>query len=235
MTTTATSGDRVRALLDAGGIEALRGHLDTTDGWLDAEETHALNTWQREEKQRLIDGLVADLVATDVPAEALSLAMLRVGRNDAPALLFHLDWEVELSADLTAWAVPHAWCMVEWPTRALEAEVWQDLFERAGFTIDGVVAPRPTEPLTLYRGADHDHRLGWSWTENVDRARWFADRPQHPTRGKVWTATVMPWALLAYIHESGRSESEWVVDPDGIFDVAELAAEPVELSAVAGG
>lgn len=70
--------------------------------------------------------------------------------------------------------------------------------------------PRPRKPVRLYRGADETNRLGWSWTTDLDIARWFAGRPIWPSPGQVWTVTVQRSALLARI--DGRSESEYVLD-----------------------
>ncbi len=62
--------------------------------------------------------------------------------------------------------VPDVWSAAEYPGRALEDDEWSALFEHAGFTVNGVRAERPTEPLVLFRAAPEEHRLGWSWTDD---------------------------------------------------------------------
>jgi hypothetical protein len=57
-----------------------------------------------------------------------------------------------------------------------------------------------------------------SWTTEVDKARWFADR-WHRTTGRatyVYTTTAEPAAVLAdvaAVEPGGRLEAEIVVDP----------------------
>jgi hypothetical protein len=64
------------------------------------------------------------------------------------------------------------------------------LFDLAGYTVDGAVSELPTSPVTLWRGVIPEHRNGWSWTYDRDLAQWFADRPHHVGRGRVWVADV---------------------------------------------
>lgn len=180
-----------------------------------------LVTFEREEKARLVEVLVADLAHHGATRDRLTAAFARVGRDHAPGLLLDLDWSTPLAPEVLAWAAPHAWSGVEHPLAALHAETWADWFARAGFTVEGVPADRPGQPVVVFRGADHAHRLGWSWTDDPDLARWFAERPRHRERGQVWRAAVAPWALLARITEQRPGENEWVVDPAGLLDVAE--------------
>lgn len=72
----------------------------------------------------------------------------------------------------------------------------------------------------LFRGCDPAARFGMSWTSDVEMARRFAVGDMRGrAAGQVYTATVEPQYLLAYLGEvNGRSESEWVVDPDGLSD-----------------
>ena len=158
--------------------------------------------------------------ADRVTADDLALAMGRVGRNSSPTLVCDLYMEDMLEPELAAWAVPDAWSDAEHPMVMIEESVWRLLFEFAGYTENGKSAARPAGPLTLFRGSDAEHRFGWSWTDRVETAQWFADRVIHAERGQVWRATVPPDRLLARITE-GREEHEWVVDTQGL-EIAEV-------------
>lgn len=150
-----------------------------------------------------------------------------VGRNAAPGLLMDLHYEDMLTPAHYIAMVGHVWAMAEWPLRQLEGYEWLELFRCAGYTRamedgPGRRWPRPRKPRTLYRGADEANRLGWSWTDKIETARWFANRPQWKTPGRVWTITVDPRWLLARIDT--RKESEYVIEvdeftPDDVHEV----------------
>lgn len=50
-----------------------------------------------------------------------------------------------------------------------------------------------------------------SWTDDLERAQWFADRDLGKGAGRVYVCNAPPAALLAFI--SGRGEAEYVLDP----------------------
>ena len=56
-----------------------------------------------------------------------------------------------------------------------------------------------------------------AWTDDRATAEWFA---RAGIRGReasqVWTADVAPDRLLAWIHEGGRRESEYVINTRGL-------------------
>lgn len=140
-------------------------------------------------------------------------AASRLGRNAYPALLFDLWLDGLLSPAAAASCVPAAWSAAEMPARALDDADWAELFDFAGYTVDGAPAGRPVAPLTLWRGAPAEHRAGWSWTEDRDLALWFARRVKD---GSLWTAVVPPEALLARITTQRPGENEYVVDTFGL-------------------
>jgi len=111
---------------------------------------------------------------------------------------------------------------------ALDEHVWIELFDKTGYTHDGVAAQRPTEAVTVYRGSDL--RVGMSWTSNPDTAQKFATAGWHGRPpGEVYIYHAQPDELLAYIHtEIGRGESEYVIDPTHLYedDVAEYVPPP---------
>lgn len=135
-----------------------------------------------------------------------------IGRVPAPRLLACLLWTKRLTAEAATLA-GEVWSECEFPNEALPMRDWRQIFDLAGFCVDGVPAERPTEPLTLYRGATESRRRLWSWTDDLKVAQKFT---QNPTRGpgSVWRAVVRPNRLLA--RQTGRSESEWVVDTRGL-------------------
>ncbi|KXO88743.1 hypothetical protein AXK56_10520 [Tsukamurella pulmonis] len=152
------------------------------------------------------------------------LCLIWVGRNNGPALLFdfHFGGVVDLRAPDMAGIAASAWCGAEYPERTYDPpSMWVRMFKRNGYTHDGSRAPLPTEPIQLYRGCTEDGRYGMSWTTDCEIARAFAfDGLRGQPAGAVYTATVDPKHLLAYIGpEVGRGESEYVVDPAGLSDV----------------
>ncbi|MDP9471923.1 MAG: hypothetical protein M3Q71_14880, partial [Chloroflexota bacterium] len=106
------------------------------------------------------------------------------------------------------------------------------LFRAAGFVTDSPGTEPPTGPLTIYRGVsslwgergERITRRGVSWTEDRERAVWFARRFSFNGPGTLLTAEVFPEHVLGIFH--GRGEVEIVVDPKRLRRVRE---EPVAL------
>lgn len=144
----------------------------------------------------------------------------RLGRNDLPAALTYAWAERRLTDPVEiARGVRDAWTMAEWPTNCLDIDIWLSLFGAAlpkdSYLNEGVVAPRSELPetLTLHRGAVRGREEGMSWTEDEDRAKWFANRfGNHFGEPVVMTLDIPREYILARFHE-GRGEGEWVVDP----------------------
>lgn len=154
----------------------------------------------------------------------LDLCLSRIGRNNGPALLFdfHYGRVVKLDAPDMAGAVANVWSDAEYPESAYDPpSFWVRLFERNGYSHDGIRVARPTEPVQLYRGCTEEGRFGMSWTSDREVAESFAyDSLRGRPPGTVYTATVAPGSLLAYIDaEIGRSEREYVVNPAGLTGV----------------
>ena len=142
-------------------------------------------------------------------ADEVETAGGRVGRNAYPALVAALDAEGLLRDEVASVVVPSSWCDVEFPMRALDRDTWHHLFTRAGYTVNGVPQERPDRPLTLWRGAVDAYADGWSWTDDRQVARWFAERRHQASLGgaKVWRATVEPSRLLARISDGRPGET----------------------------
>lgn len=148
----------------------------------------------------------------EMDRETFRTACLNVGRNEGPALLHDLYHTGSLSVVDNPGIVADVWSMAEFPVNLLPDEMWVGLFEEAGYTHDGQPAPRPTDAVTVYRGALFERRRGMSWTTDMDRARWFAERDLGGGRGMIWAYLAPPEALLAFIHDSSRGEAEHVVN-----------------------
>ena len=177
-----------------------------------------------------VDGLVAHFAETGAPTvKDLWSALVRLGRNAGPALLSDLDAEGLLTREAAAATVGGAWSASNFPDRCLGRQSWRALFALAGYTRNGVPAERPTEPLTLYRGAVPEHRADWSWTDRVDVARGYAEGARTCREaGKLWQAVVEPWRLLARNDgPDNRDEAEYVVDTDGLT-ISEGPGQPTD-------
>jgi hypothetical protein len=73
------------------------------------------------------------------------------------------------------------------------------------------------EEITIYRGYHRrSRRLGWSWTTDEAKARWFATRlwQNGRHRPRVAVGRCRKEDVVAYL--LGRKESEIVIDPDAI-------------------
>jgi len=168
-----------------------------------------------------IAGILEHLMETRQPSFTWAQIgqMHTLGRNEIPQLLAELAFELEgfdlFPADELAIAVEQAWTEAEFPARLLDKETWHNLFTQCGYIHDGTSRERPTESIQLYRGATPDTKAGASWTDNIEKAQWFARRPILFGKGEVYTASVEPARLFAYFNES-RGESEYVIDTDDL-------------------
>lgn len=158
----------------------------------------------------------------EVTYEQYFSASCALGRNHAPELLWDLHQQGQLDLHDHPGAVVDAWTSHDWPTRVISPDEWVEFFEEAGYTHNGKPTPRPVEPVTVYRGCSHDARHGMSWTTDLGLAKRFASGEMwaYSMKGNIYIATVEPLHLLAYIHEEGRGEAEYVVDPIALSDDA---------------
>ncbi|ONI48515.1 hypothetical protein [Streptomyces sp. IB2014 011-1] len=134
------------------------------------------------------------------------------GRLAGPVLLSNAFDGLLIDGDALAAHIGPVWSGAEYPDAALGHDRWRELFELAGFTRDGVPAPRPAEPVELWRGAVPARRADWSWTTDQDMAGRYASGYFNRRPGRLYRLVAPPGALLcAY---NGRGESEYVVDTD---------------------
>jgi len=148
-------------------------------------------------------------------AEQFHTLTMWTGRVYGPRSLQALDLTRSLRPDAYADIVGYAWGLAEFPSLSIPRREWVALFRKAGYTFNGETdVARPTEPLTLWRGAWAKYKNGLAWSDNRKVAEHFAK--VRSGDGRVWTATVAPDRLLAYIHDDGRGEEEWIVNTIGL-------------------
>jgi hypothetical protein len=78
-------------------------------------------------------------------ADELSLSCSRVGRNEAPQLIFFLDWNYLLTDEALTANIANVWSSCDGPELRSNHDLWRDYFERAGYTVNGKPADRPPE------------------------------------------------------------------------------------------
>lgn len=138
----------------------------------------------------------------------------REGRNSGPALLSEAYSDCRITAATVTALIGGIWSGAEFPDRHLDREEWRWLFNVAGFTVDGVRAARPAEPVLLYRGTVPERRTDWSWTTDRAVAERFAAGSGGRPPGRIYTVLAPPEALLCACN--GRQEAEFVVDTRGL-------------------
>ncbi|HLM20491.1 MAG TPA: hypothetical protein VK390_03075, partial [Propionibacteriaceae bacterium] len=148
----------------------------------------------REQRARALRDAAAEVLSVDhLSTEQLETLLSRAGRVNGPALLFDAWPGRKISRETLAAVIGDVWSSAEYPEPTLGRRNWVHLFREAGYTADGEPAERPANALTLYRGAPYRLRRRMSWTAELARAEWFAERYNslHPeTPGAVWVATV---------------------------------------------
>jgi hypothetical protein len=145
-------------------------------------------------------------------ARELGKEILRDGRNSGPSKVWDAFNAGRLNAADLQYLLAEVWSDAEWPEAALGTAAWVAMFRIAHY-------PTPNQPLTIYRGAIARYRTRMAWTTDIDRARWFAQRPR-PSDARnayVYSTVVEPSSVLCAIDEvcadGGRHEGEIVVDP----------------------
>lgn len=116
---------------------------------------------------------------------------------------------------------------------------WVAALRAEGYTMDGTPAERPTESLTLYRGAPPSRKTGISWT--TDRAvamRWATSEGQLNPVQRIWIIDECPSSALLAAW-GGRHEAEVIVDTTGLkiraWTMSEIkACPPMQRSAAHG-
>lgn len=121
----------------------------------------------------------------------------------------------KVNYDQYARALAQSWTGTHYPMYDLSYAVWLEAFRDVGFRINGRVADRPTEPVTVFRGGES--WVGMSWTPIRSVAEWFANE----NGGQVWECEVQPEAILAIFDNVCKGEVEYVIDPTELADIFE--------------
>lgn len=154
------------------------------------------------------------LWADQLTTEELGWLIGLAGRVNGPEFLNEAYSEGKVTAATVAALVGGIWSSAEYPDRELDHDTWRWLFDVAGFTVDGKPAPRPAEPMTLFRGSVPERCTDWSWTRDRAVAEVFAAGPRGRGKGRLWVCEVPPEHMLAINTE--RDEDEIVVDTRGL-------------------
>jgi hypothetical protein len=133
------------------------------------------------------------------------------GRIYGPRAAYILDRMRCLVPEDYAELVSYTWSIAEFPGLSLSKRHWLGLWRKAGFTMDGKPAERPTEPMLLWRAAHPTYKRGFAWTDSRKVAEWFL-QARYGRNHRLYEVVAPPDRLLAYIHDSGRGESEWIID-----------------------
>lgn len=167
------------------------------------------------QEDRLAEEAFAELMRADnLGAADLRKLIDRAGRNYGPDLIHTAYAEGIIDADTVTALIGPAWSSCEFPDRLLDHDTWRWLFDVAGFTVDGVRAPRPLVPVELWRGSVPERSTDWSWTTDRAVAAKFAAGLRGRLPGMVYRLLAPPLALLCANIQ--RGEAEYVVDTWGL-------------------
>lgn len=173
------------------------GATTPPDGPTLADEAHDLLLW-----------------APRMTTEELAWLMGLAGRTYGPEFLAEALAEDKITDETVTALIGDVWSSAEFPDQHHDRDTWRWMFDTAGFTVDGKRAPRPAEPMRLYRGSVPERRDDWSWTRDIRIAEKFAAGSPGRPKGQVWVCTVPPSHMLAA--NSYRDEDEVVVDTRGL-------------------
>ena len=147
--------------------------------------------------------------------EEYEKALLAGGRDFGPWLLFRWHREGCLTQKILRAILINVWNGAEFPEVQLGQKQSITFFRQAGYLTDCKL-PRPTAPLSVYRGCTRQMVKRMSWTTRLETARFFAkyrqDRYGAP-EGFVYSAEVAPDGVLATSYDGRPGEDEVIVDP----------------------
>lgn len=132
-----------------------------------------------------------------------------MGRNERAQYFLEI-WD-ELSREQLRELVVDSWLGAEFPALMASYDEWSEIFLTAGFCTDNWQV-KPTEPVTMYRGAPDGYVEGLGWTSNFEIAKWFNDRNHlfGYKDSKIYSMTVEPKWIMAML--DGRKEDEFIIN-----------------------
>ena len=121
--------------------------------------------------------------------------------------------------------IAFTWLYDDSPTSNLGEAEWINLYNAAGFFSHPEGRMRPSEAVTVYRGATPDRVRRISWAERRQVAITLGTRHRWNGPAALYSAIVVPDAILAYL---GRQGEGWtvVVNPEGLSDIRLLNQLP---------
>lgn len=133
--------------------------------------------------------------------------------NSRPEMLAQWKQNGEITCQQLRELILFVWNGADSPVNCLDEETWIDWFEEVGFVSDRG-RPRPTEDVTLYRGATiSSGGRGLSWTFSRTTAHWFANLAALFEPAAVYQAVVPSRYILAIVEDERPGEEEAVVHP----------------------
>lgn len=134
------------------------------------------------------------------------------GTHGMPLFLWAIHQDKRIPTDLIRPYVIDAWAHAYRAELIMQRHGWIELFDAAGYTVDGALAPRPTEPLILWRGAHPDYARNLTWTADRTDALPYADKPGR----RLYWASVAPWRLYGALTGLGEEPAQYVINTDGL-------------------
>lgn len=121
--------------------------------------------------------------------------------------------------------IAFAWLYDDSPTSDLGEAEWINLYNAAGFFSYPDGRTRPSQAVTLYRGATPDRVRRMSWAERPEVAVTLGTRHRWNGPAALYSATVVPGAVLAFL---GRQGEGWtvIVNPEGLSGIQLLNQLP---------
>lgn len=118
--------------------------------------------------------------------------------------------------------IAFAWTRDDSPTSDISETDWLEIFRHTGFfSYPPVSAGRPTSAVTLFRASTADRLRRMSWTAERHMAELLGKRHAWHGNAALYTATVLPDAILAYLERQGEGWTV-VVDPAGLTGIDRL-------------
>ena len=203
MDTIALHPDLKRHLQPMPGFgQALKHPLVFSVPYFGDAENERLNKYYEHQRQRLDDAI------------ATKNHFKYIFTHERP---YRVDALLELEGEITTAAFNPLILevFIDSENIAENTDVWEHLFDDlTGTDPWDTLKLLPEEPFTIYRGG---HIQGFSWTTDIELAKWFANR--WGKKEPVWKATVSNGDVIGFYN--GRKESEVIVYPPAMLHLIE--------------
>lgn len=136
--------------------------------------------------------------------EGLRLYSELVTASDRPRLIASAVSSHRIPPDELPELIWFVWVKTDEPTRTLGEAAWMSIFKTAGFFSWPATRERPLAPMTIYRDATADRLRHMYWAENLEVARTLGRRHVSHAPAAVYSATIPPEAVLAFLERRGE-------------------------------